>query len=122
MFYFFICEFFLEFVVCVFDFLVGSLDIVDVDVSMFEIMVGFNIVIVDFVFGVVFGVVVVCQFDEVFFVLEVFFVGDGVGGVVVEEVEVEFCVGEGEFFEEGEVEVVVEFDQGGCQWLLRIER
>lgn len=77
---------------------------------MSETTVGFNIAIVDLVLGVVFGAVVVRQLDEAFPVPEVLPVGDGAGGVVAEEVEVEFCVGEGELLEEGEAEVVVELD------------
>lgn len=94
-------EFLLELVAGVLDALAGGLDVIDGDADVSEATAGVGVAVGYGVIGVVFGAVVVGEFDDALAVGPVGLVGEGVGGVVGEEIEVEFRLGLGDLLDEG---------------------
>ena len=95
---------------CVFEALACGLDVIDADTDMAEAFSRVGIAVVDAERRVVFGAIVVCEFEDTFTIGPVVLRGGGVGAVVSEEVEIEFSVGEGEMADLGKAEVGVEID------------
>lgn len=102
----------LELVAGVLDALARGLDVVDADTRVPKASVGLDVAVVDLVGVIVLGAVVVRELDDSLAVERLISVGEGLGGVVAEEVEVELGVGEGELIDEAHAEELVEFDYG----------
>ena len=102
----------LELVPRIFDPLARGLDVVDADTRVPKASVGLDVAVVDLVGVIVLGAVVVRELDESLAVERLISVGEGLGGVVAEEVEVELEVGEGELIDEAHAEELIEFDYG----------
>ena len=105
-----VCKLLLEFVACGFDAGAGGLDVVDGDANVAEATVRRGVAVVDCVVGVVFGAVVVGQFEDALAVGPGGGFRDGEGGGVRHEVEVELCFGLRDLLEEGHAKMFVEFD------------
>lgn len=86
-------ELLLELVAGVFDALARGLDVIDGDAEVAETAAGVRISAGGFIVGVVFGAVVVGEFEDALAVVPGGFGRNGGGGVVGEEVEIEFGVG-----------------------------
>lgn len=65
---------------------------------------------VDFVFRVIFSTIVVGQLDEAFSVKDAVAVGQGLRGVVAEEIEIELGIGKFQLFNNGHPQEFVELD------------
>jgi hypothetical protein len=106
-------EFLLEAIACVLDALARGLDVVDADARVAEAAVRLDIAVVDLVVGIIFGAVVVGEFDEALTVEDAVPAGDGFGRVVAEEVEVELGFSKLELLEKLHAEEFIELDWEG---------
>lgn len=111
----------LEAVAGVSDALAGGLDVVDGDADVAEAAAGVAVAVGDGVGRVGLGAVVVGEFKDALAVGPVGAGGGGAGGVVGEEVEVEFGGRLGDVVDLGHAEVLVEFDWEKAGWIRRGE-
>jgi len=94
--------------------LARGLDIIDADTKVSKALTWLRIAVGDLKVWVVFAPVVVCEFDYTLTVRPVVSGGGALGGVVGEEVEIEFVFRELEFADLFHSKELVEFDLGGC--------
>lgn len=92
------------------DALASGLDVVDGDADVAEAAAGIAVAVGDGVGRVGLGAVVVGEFEDALAVGPVGARGGGAGGVIGEEVEVEFGGGLGDVVDLGHAEVLVEVD------------
>ena len=90
----------LEFVAGIFDALACGLDVIDGDADVAETAAGVGVAVGGLVIRVVFGAVIVGELEDALAVVPGGFGGNGGGGVVGEEVEIEFGVGLGDLLDE----------------------
>lgn len=110
----------LELVAGVEEALAGRLDVVHADASVAKSTVGLFVAIVDLEVGVVFRAVVVSELNNALSVGEVLSVGDGVGAVVGQEVEVELGFGELEVLDDLHSKELVESNYFGVPVSIRL--